>query len=90
MAGHHDVRGFLKIVAPEPELLIPYHKLSLDYYNRAVRINSGQQDGLSVKASSWSGDLGRQIPTGSSPANWRDAGSPPGRCQYLTSVPMRI
>ena len=90
MAGHHDVKGFLKIVAPEPELLIAYYKLSIDYYNHAVRINLTQQDEVAVKASSWSRDLGRQIPTGSSPANWRDAGSPPGRCQYLTSVPMRI
>ena len=38
MAGHHDVKGVLKMVAPEPELLIPYYKLSIDYYNHAVRI----------------------------------------------------
>ena len=74
MPGHHDVKGFLEIVAPEPELLIPYYKLSIDYYKHAFRINLTQQAGLVVKASSWFRDLGGQIPTGSSPANWRDAG----------------
>ena len=48
-------------MAPEPELLIPYYKLSIDHYNRAVGINSGQQDEVAVKASSWSRNLGRQF-----------------------------
>ena len=87
MPGHHDVKGFLKMVAPEAELLIPDYTLSIDYYNHAVRINLTEQAGLAVKASSWFRDLGRQIPTGSLPANWRDAGSPTVRCQRVTSVP---
>ena len=35
MPGHRDVDWFMEIVAPEPELLIPYYKLSIDYYNHA-------------------------------------------------------
>ena len=30
-------RDLLKIVALEPEILIPYYKLSIDYYKHAVR-----------------------------------------------------
>ena len=70
--GTMTLRGFLKIVATEP--LIPYYKLSIDYCNHAFRTNLTQPDEVALKPSSWSRNLGRQIPTGSSPANWRDAG----------------
>ena len=50
MPGHHDVTGFLKILAPEPELLSPDYKVSIDYYNHAVRTNLTQQARLAVKA----------------------------------------
>ena len=42
--GIMTLRGFWKF----PELLIPYYKLSTDYYNHAVRINLTQQAGLAV------------------------------------------
>ena len=58
---------------------------SVHYYKHAVRTALTQRDGLVVKATSGSRDLGRYTHIGSSPANWRDARSPPGCRQYPMS-----